>query len=92
MCLYSLYLGLTVFPVKLLSGRSIYDIGNVGALVVRIGLWGILYYTYNQEPPTIVLVIIYARMAHGALGKPMVCQCTRVEISVVEGTSSPMIP
>ena len=24
---------------------------NVGALIIRIGLWGILYYNYNKEPP-----------------------------------------
>ena len=24
---------------------------NVGALIIRIGSWGILYYNYNKEPP-----------------------------------------
>ena len=24
---------------------------NIGALKIRIGLWGPLYYTYNNEPP-----------------------------------------
>ena len=24
--------------------------GNVGALIIRIGFWGILYYRYNKEP------------------------------------------
>ena len=24
---------------------------TIGALIIRIGLWGILYYTYNKEPP-----------------------------------------
>ena len=34
--------------------------GNVGALIIRIGFWGPLYYNDNQESgtPKIVLVII----------------------------------
>ena len=24
---------------------------NISALIIRIGLWGPLYYTYNKEPP-----------------------------------------
>ena len=24
---------------------------NIGALIIRIGLWGPLYYNYNKEPP-----------------------------------------
>ena len=24
---------------------------NIGALTIRIGLWGFLYYDYNKEPP-----------------------------------------
>ena len=24
---------------------------NIGALIIRIGLWSILYYTYNKESP-----------------------------------------
>ena len=24
--------------------------GNMGALIIRIGFWGPLYYTYNKEP------------------------------------------
>ena len=31
-----------------------------GALIVRIGFWGPLYYNYDQKPPIIVLVIIRA--------------------------------
>ena len=27
---------------------------NIGALMIRIGFWGLLYYTYNKEPPKIV--------------------------------------
>ena len=23
----------------------------MGVLVIRIGFWGLLYYTYNKEPP-----------------------------------------
>ena len=25
--------------------------GNIGVLIIRIGFWGILYYSYNKEPP-----------------------------------------
>ena len=25
--------------------------GNIGALIVRIGFWGILYYNHKKEPP-----------------------------------------
>ena len=28
-----------------------YD-SNIGALIIRIGFWGPLYYIYNKEPPT----------------------------------------
>ena len=31
---------------------------NIGALIIRIGFWGPLYYNYGKEPPKIVLVII----------------------------------
>ena len=31
---------------------------NKGAFKIRIGFWGVLYYNYNEEPLTIVLVII----------------------------------
>ena len=27
---------------------------NVGALIIRIGSWGILYYTHSKEPPKLV--------------------------------------
>ena len=30
---------------------------NVGALIIRIGFGGIIYYNYDKEPPKIVLVI-----------------------------------
>ena len=40
---------------------SIIGFYNIGALVIRIGFWGPLYYSYNnKEPPKIVLVIIAA--------------------------------
>ena len=36
---------------------------NTGALIIRLGFWGPVYYTYNKEPPNkIVLVIIFALM------------------------------
>ena len=31
---------------------------NVGALIIRIRVWGIFYYSHKKEPPKIVLVII----------------------------------
>ena len=31
---------------------------TVGALTIRMGVWGVLHYSYNQEPPKIVFVII----------------------------------
>ena len=33
---------------------------NAGALTIRIGFWGPLYYTCSQQAPKIVLVIISA--------------------------------
>ena len=29
---------------------------NIGALILRIGLGGPLYYNYNKEPPKIVII------------------------------------
>ena len=31
---------------------------NLGALIFRIGFWGLLYYSYNREPHKTVLVNI----------------------------------
>ena len=31
---------------------------KIGALLIRIGFWGPLYYNYNKEPPKIELVIV----------------------------------
>ena len=39
---------------------SIVGFYDIGALIIRIGFWGPFYYNYNQEPPTIVLVILKA--------------------------------
>ena len=30
---------------------------NVGALLIRIGIGGILYYNHNKEPPKPILII-----------------------------------
>ena len=30
---------------------------NIGALIIRIGFWGRLYYTSNKEPPKVLLMI-----------------------------------
>ena len=34
----------------------------IGALTIRRGFWGPLYFNYNKEPPKIVLVSIKARI------------------------------
>ena len=28
-----------------------FRLSNIGALIIRIGFWGPVYYTYNKEPP-----------------------------------------
>ena len=33
---------------------------SIGALVIRIGFWGSVYYSYNKKPPRIILVVISA--------------------------------
>ena len=33
---------------------------TIGALIIIMGLWGILYYTYNKEPTKIVYVTFEA--------------------------------
>ena len=32
---------------------------NIGALIVRIGFWGPLYYTYNNKEPTAIVLVYY---------------------------------
>ena len=44
-----------------------FDPANIGAMIIRIGFWGPLYYHCNKEPPT-VLVIIPAPIATSACG------------------------
>ena len=34
------------------------SIGSIGALIIRIGFGGPLYFNYTKEPPKIVLVLI----------------------------------
>ena len=31
---------------------------NVGAKIIRLGFWGILYYNHNMEPPQLVWIIM----------------------------------
>ena len=38
------------------SGGGLHD-ANMGASIIRIRLWGPLYYKHNKEPPKIVYVI-----------------------------------
>ena len=40
---------------------------NIGALAIRIGFWGLLYYNYNKEPPEIVLVFFCAPLLRTSL-------------------------
>ena len=28
-----------------------FKVNNIGALIIRMGFWGPLYYNYNREPP-----------------------------------------
>ena len=52
-----------ILPVESLEDGSLVHAAfraeqpNIGALMIRIGLWGPLYCNYNAEPPKIVLVI-----------------------------------
>ena len=41
---------------------------NVGALIVRIGFWGMFYYGFHMEPPKMVLVILKAAVFAFAFG------------------------
>ena len=34
-----------------------YYMSTIGALILRLGLWGISYYNHYKDPPTIVLVL-----------------------------------
>ena len=35
-----------------LDGLGLWGVGcTTGALIIRIGFWGILYHNYNKEPP-----------------------------------------
>ena len=37
---------------------------TIGALIIRIGFWGILYYSYNKEPPQNPILIIKAPIVY----------------------------
>ena len=46
-------IGFWVFPFKgSLKGsiRATIRVWGIGALIIRIGFWGGVYYTYNKEP------------------------------------------
>ena len=47
-------LSMCVLRLKLQEGASAPAYPNVGALIIRIGFWGPLYYIYDKEPPKIV--------------------------------------
>ena len=38
---------------------------NIGALIIRIGFGGRLYYNYNKEPPKILLVLMAPILGSG---------------------------
>ena len=52
-----------ILPVESLEDESLVHAAfraeqpNIGALIIRIGLWGPLYYNYIADPFKIVLVI-----------------------------------
>ena len=46
---------LRVVKSALQSPRKPYLSRDLGALIIRIGLWGMLYYNHNQEPPNILI-------------------------------------
>ena len=41
-------------------------ISHKGALIIRLGFWSPLYYTYNKEPPKLVLRTILASILAGS--------------------------
>ena len=41
---------------------------TIGPLIIRIGFWGLLYYTYNEEPPKPYDVVLAVGW-HGVCGK-----------------------
>ena len=53
---------MTAKPILGLLGRrlgfEVFGGGKKGALMIRIEFWGPLCYSYNKEPPRIVLVIV----------------------------------
>ena len=47
---------------KACIGGAAQPSASYGALTIRRGFWGPLYFNYNKEPPKIVLVSIKARI------------------------------
>ena len=55
---------------------------NIGALIIRIGFWDILYSNYNKETPKAVLVIVEATIlaSHSSsriLSVPTLVRCLK---------------
>ena len=41
----------TTLNTKYYPLETLLEFANIGALIFRIGFWGILYYNYIKEPP-----------------------------------------
>ena len=41
---------------------------NVGAFFIRLGFWGIVYYSYNKEPQKPILIITSPTLGFRGLG------------------------
>ena len=37
---------------------------NIGALIIRVGFWGPLYYNYNKDPQNIAWAVLEAPILH----------------------------
>ena len=65
---------------------------TIGALRIRIGFWGPLYHNYNKDPPSIVLVTIWAPILElfaltlkHALAPPFMCKAYDTEAHGLSG-------
>ena len=41
--------GAANYSTRQVGGNTIE--GNIGAIITRLGFWGIIYYNFNKEPP-----------------------------------------
>ena len=45
------------FYIGALIIRTGFIYHDIGALIISIRFWGPLYYTYNKEPPIVLIII-----------------------------------